>query len=200
MSYLRLLYLLVFVFNFSGKPVPAELPALKTVRAGIINPDMRVEDETFIPWLPERKLTWDDFLSEPQKNSDAVASTNTALGITYKVKGEAFSYQISCNFTKPKSWGVLKTDYILAHEQAHFDITELFARRLHQRLQAYRFDQRSYKKQVAEIYQQIIKEKEAMQEAYDDATDHSRNKKMQSQWLEAIEEMLKDSEPFADYP
>lgn len=163
------------------------------------DPD-RAENETAIPWMSGRKLTWDDFLCEPERNSDAVASTNTSLGISYRVQEGEWVYEISCNFNKPKSWGLLKTDYILAHEQAHFDLTEIFARKLYEQLQAYMFNPRTYKSDIAAIYQQIVAEKEDMQKSYDRETDHSRNKKLQIDWLKKIDEMLQDSAPFANYP
>jgi hypothetical protein len=56
-----------------------------------------------------------------------VALTSTALGIAYKVSHGELTYEITCSFSKDKSWGLLKTPYILAHEQGHFDITEIYA-------------------------------------------------------------------------
>jgi predicted secreted Zn-dependent protease len=94
----------------------------------------------------------------------------------------------------------LKTDYILAHEQGHFDITELFARRLHEALLQYTFNRKTYKQDINAIYQKIVREKEEMQHAYDSESDHSRKRKLQFEWEEKIELLLKDSEAFANYP
>ncbi|HEX2535036.1 MAG TPA: DUF922 domain-containing protein [Chitinophagaceae bacterium] len=160
----------------------------------------RIEDDIQIPWLNERRLTWDDFQCEPKRNTDAVASTSTSLGIAYQVKGGRLSYSVTCTFSKVKSWGLLKTEYILAHEQAHFDITELHARRLHEALEAYDFSKRNYKADVAAIYERIVKEKEAMQAAYDGETDHSRNRKIQFEWLAKIDTMLQETADYSAYP
>jgi predicted secreted Zn-dependent protease len=139
-------------------------------------------------------------LCDPQLGTDAVASTSTSLGIAYQIKNWKLTYEITCKFSKTRSWGLLKTPYILAHEQAHFDITELYARKLHQALQQYTLNRYTFKKDIGEIYQRIVDEKEAFQAAYDGETDHSRNRRVQVEWLDKIELLLIETEPYADYP
>jgi hypothetical protein len=190
--------LLILLFNISSIPKPTLPEATVSAHAGLLND--REENAEFIPWMTDRPLNWEDFLCAPKRNTDAVASTSTSLGIAYHIKNYVLTYEITCNFSKVKSWGLVKTPYILAHEQAHFDITEIFARKLHKALMEYQFDQRTYKRDINNIYQQVVAEKEAFQEAYDRETDHSRNKRIQYEWLDRIDQILVDSEPFADYP
>lgn len=199
MKILPLLSLFFLATNFSGKPAPEKPVAVATIN--VVTPKLlRTESEEIIPWLTERKLAWDDFLCTPQKQGDAVASTSTSLGISYQLKNGRLSYAITCNFSKHKSWGILKTEYILKHEQAHFDITELHARKLYQALYNYEYNAASFKKDIAQIYERIVKEKEEMQEAYDDDTDHSRRKRIQYEWLYKIDTMLEETAMFASYP
>lgn len=190
--------LLILLFNISSTSKPTLPEATVSAHAGLLNE--KEENAEFIPWTIERPLTWHDFKCAPKRSGDAVASTSTSLGIAYHIKNYVLTYEITCDFSKTKSWGLVKTPYILAHEQAHFDITEIFARKLHQSLMEYEFDQRTYKKDINTIYQQIVAEKEAFQEAYDKETDHSRNKRIQYEWLERIDSILVETEPFADYP
>ena len=199
MKILYLLPLLILTINYSGSPVPAKLQATAAAHAGMVKTVVNNEDE-MIPWRNQRKLSWEDFLSSPKKQGDAVASTSTSLGISYQVKNGELTYTITCNFSRKKSWGLLKTDYILAHEQAHFDITELHARKLYEALYHYEFNPDTFKKDIATIYERIVKEKEEMQESYDRETDHSRKKVLQYNWLEKIDSMLGETEPFAAYP
>ncbi len=199
MNLLRLAYIAIFTLTFSGRPVPTGSAFVEETRL-VKDKGIRLEDNESIPWIPERRLTWDDFLCAPERNTDAVASTSTSLGIAYKYDKGSWSYSITCNFSKHKSWGLLKTDYILAHEQGHFDITEIYARKLHKALTEYKFNARTFKKDISNIYQGIVKEKEAMQEEYDGETDHSRRKRIQMEWLDRIQEMLTETAPYADYP
>ncbi len=186
---------------FSGMPKPAPALAEKSfsVTPHILTNERNADDE-YIPWLTEHRLSWDDFLCEPRRNTDAVASTSTALGIAYQIKGGQLTYQITCKFSKNKSWGLIKTGYILAHEQGHFDITEIFARKLYQALNGYRLNRPTFQMDINEIYETVIEAKEAFQAAYDGETDHSRNKRKQAEWLERIDMLLTDTEPFAAYP
>lgn len=186
--------------SFSGAPKSILPEPVITVEAGLSHSFKEDENAEQIPWLFDRPLTWDDFLSEPKRNTDAVASTSTSLGISYQLKNSVLSYEIICNFSKTRSWGLVKTPYILAHEQAHFDITEIFARKLHKQLQNYKFEYRTYKQDISRIYQQIVAEKEAFQEAYDKQTDHSRKRVKQYEWLDKIETLLQQSEAYASYP
>lgn len=197
-SVFHLFLLMSFVFRLTGGHNTAGTVAEPAIVAPLVH--ATIEDESSIPWSPNRKLTWDDFMSQPKYGSEAVALTSTALGLTYKAAPSGLQYQITCSFTKHKSWATMKTSYILAHEQAHFDITELFARRLHQALSAYEFQARSFKADIASIYKRVVKEKEEFQKEYDHETDHSRDRQQQKLWLERIDQMLAASESFAAYP
>lgn len=202
MNYIHLFYTIVMALNISGKIAPA-LP--KPVQASVLPAfhaikNDKKESAEVIPWSIDRRLEWDDFLCAPKRNSDAVASTSTSLGISYKIENGLLVYGITCDFSKTKSWGLLRTDYILAHEQGHFDITEIAARRLHQALQQYNFNRRSYRQDINEIYRAIVNEKENLQAAYDEQSDHSRKRKLQYEWEEKIALMLEETEAFASYP
>lgn len=198
LNLLRLFILALFFLNFSGVSITSLPKAATPELQGL--PDVSDDVEEVIPWSAYRRLHWDDFKSSPKRNTDAVASTSTSLGIAYQVKNSVLTYQVTCNFSKTKSWGLVKTAYILAHEQGHFDITEIYARKLHQALLSYDFNRRNYKQDVNRAYEKIVSEKEAFQEMYDKQTDHSRNKKEQAAWLLIIEKLLEDTAPYADYP
>lgn len=195
---INLTTLLLLFTSFTSIP-KTTAPAIKA-KTELIAGHERREDAEYVPWLTDRKLIWEDFLCAPKKNTDAVASTSTALGIAYQIKNGELSYQITCNFAKQRSWGSLKTEYILAHEQGHFDITEIYARKLNQMLQDYQLNRSTFQKDINAIYEKVVKGKEDMQQVYDGQTDHSRNKAKQQEWLNRIEQLLADSEPYADYP
>lgn len=200
MKLFHLLPILILSANFSGKPVPAKPEAVVSAQFGNVNRSSENETESSIPWNPTRRLAWEDFKSEPKKEGDAVASTSTSLGLSYQVREGKLTYRITCDFAKDKSWGSLKTDYILAHEQAHFDITEIHARRLYEALYYHEVNPLTVKADIAAIYNRIVKEKEDMQHAYDSQTDHSRKRSRQVEWLERIDRILIDTEVFSVYP
>jgi Bacterial protein of unknown function (DUF922) len=156
-------------------------------------------DEQFIDWSSGKRLNWKDYLARPSSSSVAAAITSTALGVEYHFKNNTLSYKITCRFSKTRSWGKYKTDYILQHEQGHFDITELFARRLAKELKGYSFNPRSYQDDLSKIYKNVMDDKERFQNQYDAETDFSRNKEKQTEWLDKIREELEETAEFANY-
>ena len=92
-----------------------------------------------------------------------------------------------------------KTDYILTHEQGHFDIAEIFARKLNKLMKEYNFDWNTYRQDLKKIYQDVLDEKEDMQNKYDEETNHSINKEKQEEWLKKISGKLKELDAWADY-
>lgn len=155
-------------------------------------PAAQENTEELIHWAEDQRLTWQDYKGKADPASGAAASTATYLGIDYDFSPGGLTYRITCSFSKNRSWGLHKTNYILSHEQAHFDIAEIFARKLNMKMTAYRFDRNSYKKDLRKIYEQIIVEKEEMQTRYDEETNHSINKEKQSEWLEKIRNLLNE--------
>jgi predicted secreted Zn-dependent protease len=87
------------------------------------------------------------------------------------------------NFSPKLSWKKSSglNDYMLQHEQTHFDITELYARILRKRLSEEIKTIKDVKK-ISSIGREITKQWEIEQNTYDDETDHSINKETQAEW------------------
>ena len=105
-----------------------------------------------LEWSVDRKLTWKDFRAQPDKNSTNAALTSSSINIEFGYNNSGLKYKIKCRFDQNLSWGRIKNDYILAHEQGHFDIAEIHARKLHKLLKAYKFNNRTVAKDVNRIY------------------------------------------------
>src|SRR3982751_621309 len=103
------------------------------------------QDDDLIKWSSDRKLRWADYLAQPDTRSSAAATTSTQIGFEYHIRNNNLTYTITCKFSKAKSWGRYKNDYILSHEQGHFDIAEIFTRKLAKSLSKYSFNASSYK-------------------------------------------------------
>lgn len=159
----------------------------------------QVKNEELIPWKENQKLTWVDYKGKVKAGTDAAASTATYLGIEYNFNKNGFDYKITCSFSKTKSWGLHKTDYILAHEQGHFDIAEIFARKLNKQMSEYVFDKNNFKDDLKNLYMKLTTEKDAFQNEYDRETNHSINKEKQTEWLKKIEEELTMLKSFSNY-
>lgn len=154
------------------------------------------QDYETISWS-EKKLTWKDFKEEPPI-SDRVAAT-TASGISYRFstsgtrKEYKVDFEINTHFYPNKSWfkPELCDDVILSHEQLHFDISELFARKLRKELSEATFTHENVKKNIKTLYNRNNKELNEFQNRYDSETNYSRNREEQAAWNEEIAEKLK---------
>lgn len=156
-------------------------------------------DEEVMRWDSNSRLTWADYKAKPEPGSDAAAITTTYLGIEYNFNRNGFSYRIHCKFSKNRSWGLHKTDYILSHEQGHFDIAEIYARKLHKEMSEYKFNNKTYQQDLKAIYDRLMKEKEATQARYDSETNHSINRTKQAEWLRKIQQELDEYVDYANY-
>lgn len=157
------------------------------------------KDEELLEWSESSKLSWNDYKASPDPSSDAAASTTTYLSIEYNITRTSFGYKIKSRFSKTRSWGLHKTDHILSHEQGHFDIAEIFARKLNKLMKEYTFDWSTYRQDLKKIYQDVLDEKEEMQNKYDEETNHSINKEKQEEWLKKIKELLEKYADSSDY-
>ncbi|MFS4494029.1 DUF922 domain-containing protein [Maribacter sp. 2308TA10-17] len=154
------------------------------------------QDYDTIPWNADRRLTWKDFNGKAPLNARAAATT--ASGITYRFSTSGTSnsievdFKIDTFFYPNKSWyqPELCDEVILSHEQLHFDISELYARKMRKRLAAATFTHKNVKAKVKAIYRNINEELSEFQNQYDSETNFSRDREQQAIWNEKIAKML----------
>lgn len=153
------------------------------------------QDSEKIVWNENRKLTWDDFRATPIQNANFVANTNSAIHFSYSYTIENNNVQVRSTvesfFSPKRSWYIpgKVTTHILAHEQTHFDISELHARILRKKIEQKRFT-KNVKSEIEAIYRQVDEQKIAMQKKFDAESDHSRNVKNEMRWRQYIATQL----------
>lgn len=147
------------------------------------------KDEPVLSWDASYKLSWLDFKAKPNMNDGAVAITASGItfgfSITQTDKNEVVSFttDVHAHFYPEASWYKIERadNHILGHEQLHFDITELYARKF--RYQISQLDiSNSIRKQLKKTHNTINTELSQMQTKYDNETDYSRNFESQAKW------------------
>jgi len=159
---------------------------------GLINS----QEPEAILWSPDRKLVWDDFKGKPFKTAWAAAIT--ASGISYSFSSVQENGQlvlditINSYFYPEESWYQPKLcdSLILSHEQLHFDIAELYARKMRKQVAETTFT-KNVKAEVKAIYKDILRELGNFQKKYDFETNFSRNVEKQLEWNKSIKGALK---------
>lgn len=155
---------------------------------------MNAQEEE-VPWNPNKRLYWKDFKAELPSNAHAAATT--ASGISYEFSTRyvenkmIVDYKVYAFFYPTKSWYNPKicNEITLVHEQLHFDITELFARKMRTEMAATDFT-KNVKAEVKAIYKRTLRELNNFQNRYDDETNYSRNLEQQKIWIQSIEKEL----------
>ena len=155
------------------------------------------------PWQPGLQLTWSDFQGAPDATSSFLATTHYTINYRYVWDGEGtMKCTVNCLFDQDKSWkkaGGL-SDALLRHEQLHFNVAELFARKMRQAFNSYvAFHKHTANtdNELKAIYDRLWAECKAYNELYDNESDHSRNKAKQDEWDRKIMNDLRGLEQFA---
>lgn len=156
-----------------------------------------------IAWSKDFKLSWDLFEVREDNGNSYVASTNSGLSFGYGVKmingnpSTDFNYEVQSYFYPELSWFVPSrvNDRVLRHEQTHFDITELHARKLRKRISEFDFTT-NLKEELDNLYNNIEQERRAMQAKFDFETDHSVLKDQEDFWEEKVANLLLQYEAF----
>ncbi|MFD1064091.1 DUF922 domain-containing protein [Winogradskyella litorisediminis] len=161
----------------------------------------KADDITF-SWDENRPLTWEDFQGKPVKNTDAAALTASGISFGFSIgktgnKITEFTADVECLFYPEESWyKPNEADaHILKHEQLHFNITELHARKFRKHISELQ-PSRHLQNQLNKIYKAISQASYEMQQQYDEETNHSINKEKQAEWQSFITEQLKRYEAF----
>lgn len=149
------------------------------------------QDQDKIVWSKKQKLTWNDFQGRPEGNHSpkvAVTSSNIKISYQYSNKGIT-SYAVIAAFSKNKSWTKTRTDKsVLAHEQLHFDITEVYARELRKSFDSLMVKNKTDKSIFNSVYQKKMNSWKKTQYQYDSQV--YGNDVMQQKWIKHVANQL----------
>jgi hypothetical protein len=163
-------------------------------------------------WSAERPLTWADFQGIPDPESPS-QSAATSISLTYNIPRieygrsggghcawpYAAAVQVQCTMNPLKSWvrPAERTAALLNHEQRHFDIAQVYSRKIRSAIVAARGEGSSQAaahnalgSQLTLIWQQHIDRLQAVNDQYDAETSHGTNAGAQAQWDQRIDGWL----------
>lgn len=144
-----------------------------------------------------KTITWDDFQGANNPKSSGIASTYSYMDMEI-LNPEAGKtvVELKAVFDKEESWVVYREKTVLNHERGHFDITELYARKLRKKISETRFSPTQYKTELWNLYKVYDKDMDAYHDRYDDETDSSMDTPKQKAWEASIK---KDIEALNDF-
>ena len=182
----HLLLLFISCFLYLGHSSHSCVPTFKIV------PESELEGKNRLDWSAEDRLSWNDFQAKPDRDSWRIAAiTSSVIQYRYYCEDGLLNHTVKSIFLKDESWvkDKARTENYLAHEQLHFDITEVFARNLRKEL-----SKRTFKCNQAKDFEKaidkVLKEWKATQIKYDRETEYSLDKSAQKEWIDMIGEIL----------
>lgn len=155
-------------------------------------------NEDAILWSPNYKLSWADYKGAPSRDQDdhIAARTNCRFGI--KISGTHVDVTSEFIATRSNVRPGQQTPSLLAHEQLHFDLCEVYARLLRKELKKAPLT----KENVAAIsrdaflkYYDAYKERQII---YDNETQHGLNQDKQKLWNAQVATALADLAAYAE--
>jgi hypothetical protein len=139
-----------------------------------------------ICWSEERRLIWNDFQDKADtagiyKGKKAI--TSVYIETLYYNDAGLPNYRVSNVFEKDRSWTIDTTSsLLLMHEQLHFDISELYARKIRKGIRGLR---KQGTKEIAKYNDLInfeLAERRNRQKQYDKGTHHGAIDILQREW------------------
>jgi hypothetical protein len=136
----------------------------------------------------QKQLKWKDFRGKPNEVSRAAAITASGFGYKADLKNTGSKGQLNigvyCYFNKNNSWVKpgKTTDYILSHEQNHFNISFIAASLFVEKLKTADMKIQNFNILLPRIYKESCDFMNKMQDDYDAQTKNGQLKEIQAKW------------------
>jgi hypothetical protein len=154
------------------------------------------KDSDIVVWSKDYKLKWSEYKAEPFiHESDAAIS---AIGLMWKPVSQDYDhglFNVYAYFDKKESciYPEKVNEIILNHEQRHFDIGEICARKL--RCECLRLTNKITIEDCSQNLEKLrfafLDSMDVINEKYDRETHNSRNLQKQNEWDKIIADELK---------
>lgn len=143
-----------------------------------------VAQNKLLCWNEERPLQWHYFLGQADESNQYDCESYAEVKYSYTFHSlNDFHFDVRAYFNPETSWvkSGFKTEALLKHEQTHFDIAELYARKLKQALESKIYSE-NFDSEIKDVFNQYKEEYHKVQKLYDEETIHSTIAYKQKQW------------------
>jgi len=165
---------------------------------GFSSPESAVNTKGEMLWSSDRFLVWSDFKKKASDyNAGDAALTASSIQTQTSMMDKLLKISVTAKFYPYQSWSLKnkQSDSLLKHEQLHFDITELYARKTRKALLENIIYKKDYNK-IGNVVSKYTKEWNQIQDLYDLESNHNRNLEGQKKWEKFISEEL---ERYSDF-
>ncbi len=147
-----------------------------------------------LSWNEFYELQWYDFQGTPGDNARGDAGTAVQIKAKpFRVKN-TLDYDVVAVFNRKKSWSRDQSPALLAHERLHFDIAELYARKIRKKIAELQAsgvnDVKTYNAEI----EKLLSESNDADYQYDIETLHGALLRKQEAWTRKVKDGLKKLE------
>jgi hypothetical protein len=166
--------------------------------------DGRITVAGAVAWSADRPLRWSDFASPSPKSGDEGALTAYSVFYGARCTGNTFDFLAIAGFLPRDSWvrpDVMvdrdRSERTLRHEQTHFDLTEVFTRRLRKSFSDLYQPCLRVDRDLDTLAAQYLQAEKVEQQRYDDETRHGLATAAQDAWDRRVKDDLQTLKAFS---
>jgi hypothetical protein len=160
-------------------------------------------DDTIV-WSAERKLTWNDFKARPPSGALGGARSALGFGFAFGCRENKLYAEVVARFHPDKSWVAyriissgLASRAGIQHEQTHFDLSEVHARRIRKFFRELKDPCPRSDAELEALAEPIFREEGAAQRRYDDQTENGQLGGPQERWDKDVARQLGELSAFS---
>lgn len=154
--------------------------------------------ENYIYWSDETKLLWTDFDELPQRYSEHAAFSVVGYKSQFEMESRYYKATVRTYFDRSESWAKNWVPILLSHEQGHFDLAEVYARKFRMKLKEAMESGDITINKFKQMTEDAMEQLEEAQKEYDLNTNFSMDLRAQLKWNEIIKEKLHQLSEFAN--
>lgn len=149
-------------------------------------------------WSEDRQLSWTDFDRLNERYSEHAAYSVVGYEGSLSITDQKYQATVRTYFNKNESWTKTWTATLLMHEQTHFDIAEVYARKFRKKIIAAMEENRLDVELFKTLNQETQEQLDEAQRRYDEATNFSMDYRAQQEWTKKIKNTLQELSSFSN--
>jgi len=148
------------------------------------------EAPNYLVWNEHYQLQWFDFKGQYDSSTFGDAGTAIRIEANPFIHKKQIYYDVYALFIPGKSWVKDPSPELLAHERLHFDIAELYARKVRAKVKLLQQQNERDPKVYNRAVKLLLDESNQIDQEYDMETLHGGLRKQQKKWELLIQQKL----------
>jgi predicted secreted Zn-dependent protease len=151
---------------------------------------IKTKSKNHLEWNEYAPLAWSDFQGSVNVHSHGDAASTISIRATPYYKNRKLVYEVKALFIKDQSWYKSSSARLLHHEQLHFDLAELYARRVRKKISEYRQMGVHDVTEINKALSKVLQESNTEDRRFDAETLHGALAHKEKMWAKEIKEEL----------